>query len=81
MTDTNGNDAKKLLNGYINRVENLTEQKKDLMEDIKNVFIEAKGEGIDVKALKEVIRRRSKNRGELEAFEAIVETYESAIDA
>ncbi len=43
------------LRTIIERIERLEEDKKAVMEDMKEVFAEAKGEGYDVKVLRKVI--------------------------
>ena len=40
------------LRAYIDRIERLDEDKKAVMQDIKEVFAEAKGDGLEVKALR-----------------------------
>ncbi|MGV6821092.1 MAG: DUF2312 domain-containing protein, partial [Parvularcula sp.] len=42
----------------IERVERLEEDKKAVMEDIKEVYAEAKGEGFDTKIMRQVVRIR-----------------------
>lgn len=46
------------LRSFVERVERLEEDKAAIAEDIKEVFAEAKGEGYDVKTLRQVIRQR-----------------------
>lgn len=50
------------LDGFIQRIERLTDEKKlaarEYSDAIKGVWAEAKGRGYDVKAMKEVIRLR-----------------------
>ena len=67
------------LRSYIERVERLTEEKKTIMEDIKEVFAEAKGSGFDIKTMKEVIRLRAKEDHVREEEEAVLDTYMSAL--
>ena len=71
--------SQQVLNGYVKRIESITTQLDEFKEDVKDIYAEAKSEGFDVKALKEVIKRRKKNRADIESLEAIVETYESNI--
>jgi uncharacterized protein (UPF0335 family) len=68
-----------VLKGYVNRIENLEDQKKEIGTDIKDVYNEAANEGFDKKALREVIRRRRKTRAEIEDLENMVDVYESAL--
>lgn len=49
------------------------------MADIKEVYDEAKGNGFDVKVLRQVIRIRKQDRQERQEMEAILETYLGAL--
>ena len=44
------------LRAFVERIENIEEEIRSLTEDKKEISAEAKGEGFDVKILKEVIR-------------------------
>ena len=46
------------LKSFIERVENLEEEKREVSEQIKEVFAEAKGEGFDVKTMRELLKLR-----------------------
>ena len=50
------NSQDPLLKGFVERIERLEEEKKALSDDIRDVFAEAKGNGFDVKALRQVIK-------------------------
>jgi len=63
----------------IERIENLNEDKKNISDDIKDVFLEAKAGGFDVKAMREIIKLRKKNKDERDAEEAMVELYKGAL--
>ena len=67
------------LTQYVSRVEHLEEEKKSIAENIKEVFAEAKGDGFDVKALKEIIRIRKIEAGELEELEYLLDIYRRAL--
>ncbi|WP_050629361.1 DUF2312 domain-containing protein [Bradyrhizobium viridifuturi] len=71
--------AKDQLKSIIERVERLTEEKKNIADDIRDVFAEAKGNGFDVKALRVIIRIRQQDPIDREAEEAILETYMQAL--
>jgi uncharacterized protein (UPF0335 family) len=57
------------------KIERLEEEKREVAEQIKEVYGEAKALGFDTKALREVIRLRRIERGEREEQEMILETY------
>ena len=63
----------------IERVERLEEDKAAVAADIKEVFLEAKGEGFDVKILRKVVRLRKQDKAKRMEEEAILDLYLSAI--
>lgn len=69
------------LQSFIERAERLEEEKATLMEDIKEVFAEAKGEGFDVKTMRQVLKRRKRDAADIQEEEALLETYESVLKA
>ena len=71
--------AKDQLKAFIERVERLEEEKKALSDDIRDVYLEAKGNGFDVKALRTIVRLRKIDAAERAEQEAILETYMHAL--
>lgn len=71
--------AQKQLASIIARVERLNTEKADIMEAIREVFAEAKGNGFDVKILRKVIRVRGMDPAKRLEEEAILDLYLSAI--
>ncbi|MEI6729687.1 MAG: DUF2312 domain-containing protein [Pseudomonadota bacterium] len=67
------------LRSIIERVEKLEEEKANISSDIKDVFAEAKGNGFDVKILRQIIRLRKKDAAEREEEESILDTYKRAL--
>lgn len=63
----------------IERIERLAEEKQNISDDIKDVYIEAKSAGFDTKAMKRVIALRKKEKAERDAEEAMVEVYKDAL--
>ncbi len=59
----------------------LEEEIKDLMEAKKEVFAEAKGEGLDVKVLKEILKIRKQDKDERDEQETLLDVYLRAMDA
>ena len=64
---------------FVERVERLEEEKKALSDDIRDVYAEAKANGFDVKALRQVVRLRKQDADERKEQEAILETYLQAL--
>ncbi|MCI4663662.1 MAG: DUF2312 domain-containing protein [Neomegalonema sp.] len=72
--------SKGQLKSVIERVERLEEEKKEVMEQIKEVYAEAKSNGFDVKILRKIVALRKKSPGERSEEEAVLETYLMALD-
>jgi len=71
--------ARDQLRAFVERIERLEEEKKQLSDDIKDVYAEAKGNGFDVKILKKVISLRKKDVNEREEEETILDLYLQAL--
>lgn len=70
----------KFVKNVVARVENLETEKRNIAEDIKAEYAVAREKGYNVKALKEVVKRRRKNPKEIENDEDSVQTYEAALE-
>lgn len=84
MTDQSHADvlnqqAQGQVKSIVERVERLDAEKTEIAEQIKEVFAEAKGNGFDVKALRQVIRLRKIDRAKRMEAEAILDLYLSAL--
>ena len=67
------------LNSIIERVERLEEEKKTIAGDIREVYLEARGNGYDVKALRTIVKMRKMDADERREQEAIVDLYMSSL--
>ncbi len=67
------------LRQYIEKVERLEEEKAELMEAIREVFGEAKGNGFDVKIMKQVLKMRKMKQEELMEQEELLTLYLQAL--
>lgn len=76
MTEEVASERLRLL---IERIERLAEEKQNIADDIKDVYLEAKAAGFDTKAMKQIIRLRKKEKAEREAEEAMIELYKEAL--
>lgn len=74
-----GNNARKVLIEFADKVDRLEEEKAEVAGQIKDVYAEAKSQGFDTKALRTAIKRRRIDRQEREEQDAILETYEAAL--
>lgn len=64
---------------FIERIERLEEDKKAIMEDMKEVYAEAKGEGYDTKIMRQVIRLRKMENHDRQEMEALLDLYLTAL--
>ncbi len=80
MTDTIG-IAGDRIRSIVERIEQVDEEIKVLMEAKKEIFAEAKGEGLDVKILKEIIRLRKLDQDARDEHETLLDVYMRAMDA
>lgn len=71
--------AAEQLASIVSRIERLEDEKKNLSDDIKDVYAEAKSNGFDVKTLRAVIRLRKQDRAEREEQQALLDLYLSAL--
>ena len=63
----------------IERIERLEEDKRGVMEDIKNVYSEAKSRGFDPKIMRQIIKLRAMESHERQEWEAVLDTYIAAL--
>lgn len=63
----------------IERVERLEEEKKGVGDDIKDVYLEAKAVGYDVKIMRQVVKLRKMQADARKEQEAILELYLCAL--
>ena len=74
-----GGIAADRLRSIVERIERLEEEKKALSADIKDVYVEAKSTGFDVKVLRAVIRLRRQKPEEVEENEYLLVLYRRAL--
>jgi uncharacterized protein (UPF0335 family) len=75
---TGGVEAPKL-RSYIERVERLEEEKKGIASDISDVMSEAKSNGFDVKAIRQILKLRKMKANERTEAEYMLELYKRAL--
>ncbi|MET0137443.1 MAG: DUF2312 domain-containing protein [Sphingobium sp.] len=63
----------------IERIERLEEEKRGISDDIKDVYLEAKATGYDVKTIRAVVRLRKMEKHVRQEAEALLETYKNAL--
>lgn len=67
------------LRQYIEKVEHLENEKTELMDAIREVFAEAKGNGFDVKIMKQVLKMRKMKQEDLMEQEELLTLYLQAL--
>src|SRR5690554_2317913 len=71
--------AQDQIRAFVERVERIEEEIKELNDGKKEIFAEARGNGFDLPALKQVIKMRRQDANERMEREAIVELYLAAL--
>lgn len=74
-----GNVAAEQLRLFLERIERLTEEKKGIADDIRDVFAEAKGSGFDSKTMREILKLRAMDPESRREREALLDTYKAAL--
>jgi uncharacterized protein (UPF0335 family) len=68
------------IRAFVERIENLDTELAELNEQKKEVFAEAKGEGFDIKILKEIIKLRKQDQDERDERESLLDLYMRAME-
>lgn len=74
-----GNVAADQLRSIIERIERLEEEKSNIASDIRDVYAEAKGNGYDAKAIRQIIRLRKLDHHERDEEEYTLDLYKKAL--
>ncbi|MXQ14626.1 DUF2312 domain-containing protein [Microvirga makkahensis] len=69
------------IRSFVERIEQIENEIKELNEAKKEIFSEAKGEGFDVKILKEIIKLRKQDQDERDEHDSLLDVYMRAMDA
>jgi uncharacterized protein (UPF0335 family) len=78
MTKTNF--AKDQLKSLDERVERLEVEKRALTDDIKEIYVEAKGNGFDAKIIRQVVRIRKMDPVQRQTDQELTDLYLSAVN-
>ena len=79
MTEHTGGVAAERLTSFIERLERLEDEKRDVGDQIKDVFAEAKGEGFDVRTMREVLKLRRMKPHDRSEREELLDVYLAAL--
>ena len=68
------------IRAFVERIENIDREIQELNEQKKEVFAEAKGDGFDVKILKEIVKLRKQDAEERDERESMLDLYMRAME-
>ena len=64
---------------FIEWIERLEEEKRGMVDDIRDVYAEAKANGYDTKIMRQIVRLRRLETHTRQEMDALLETYRSAL--
>jgi uncharacterized protein (UPF0335 family) len=65
---------------FVERIERISQDKQTFADDIKQVYAEAKSNGFDTKAIREIVKLRKIDANARQEQEAILDLYKSALN-
>lgn len=71
--------AAEQLQAIIARIEAVTEEKDHLAADIRDIYNEAKSNGFDPKAIRQIVKLRKLSKAERQEQEALIDLYAHAL--
>lgn len=71
--------ADDMIRSYFERWQRLEEEKHTISDDLKELFAEAKGNGLDAKALRTVFREQVGDKAARDEFDAICDLYRASL--
>ncbi|MDE9450471.1 DUF2312 domain-containing protein [Aliiroseovarius sp. Z3] len=83
MDDTQADNSYRVtaneLRQFVERIERLDMEKKDLADQQKEVMAEAKARGYDTKVMRKLIALRKRDKDDIAEEEAVLEMYKEAL--
>lgn len=67
------------LRQFVEQIESLEAEKKDISEQIKEIYAESKARGYDPKAVKTIVSLRKRDKDDIAEEEAILDIYKEAL--
>jgi uncharacterized protein (UPF0335 family) len=71
--------SRELLTLTVERIERREQEKADLAQDIRDIYLEAKGHGYDPKIIRKIVADRKKTQDEIDEEYAILKMYKAAL--
>ncbi len=78
-SDENYNVTANELRQFVERIERLEAEKKDIADQVKEVYAESKARGYDQKAMRALISLRKRDSDEVAEQEAVLQMYKEAL--
>lgn len=75
----NINNTNLKLKRYIENIERLEDEKKELSRQVSDIFREAKAFGFDKKAMREIIKQRKMDSDKRVELSQLIETYKDEL--
>lgn len=79
MSENIGGNAQEQLKAYCERINRMEDQKRDIGKDIAEIYLEAKGNGFNPKALRVIIRKQRADAKKAADLAADVDAYMAAM--
>ena len=79
MSETSSVVTAARLKSFIERLERLEEERGEVADQIKDVFTEAKGEGFDIKTMRQLLKLRKMKSHDRVEQEELLDIYKSAL--
>jgi uncharacterized protein (UPF0335 family) len=76
----NNSISSALVKQTVSQVEHLEEQKLEITTQIKEIFDNAKSNGLDVSILRQLIRQRKRKKEDIAEEEELLEIYRRALE-
>ena len=74
-----GGIARERLQSFVERIENLEEEKSALTADIREIYSEARSIGLDIKTLRHIVRLRKLDSSDRQQQEELLDLYKNAL--
>lgn len=74
-----GHNSKEQLRSITERINRLEDEKKETSEAIRDVYVEAKGNGLNPKAVRVIVRKQRADAKRAAELEADVQSYMAAM--
>ncbi len=72
--------AADILRQYVEKIERLDSQKKDIAQDINDTFKEAASSGFDKKTIKQILKLRAMDADEVNEQDELLDLYREALN-